>query len=150
MQCSVEDQRYLSSTTTKWQFKVQMDNWGRYCSSEHGATFFNDKQPVNLVIATPPLPNIPTQDVQPALSQVGNSTFYRPCHMPRNGEVLELQCQQAVAGLGMNDLCIKYSNQPHISFFVRACWGRVQGSCWCIHCPELFSMLENMATKEIT
>ena len=55
-------QRYHSGTTHKRKFRVQWIIGEKLLTSEHGAMFFKDQQPVSLEIPPPTLPNVATQD----------------------------------------------------------------------------------------
>jgi hypothetical protein len=62
---------------TKRKFRVQWTIGEKDLTSEHGAVFFKDQQPVSLVTPPLPLPNVATQDTQPALSEQDNEDFGR-------------------------------------------------------------------------
>ena len=58
--------------------RVQWTIGDKLLTSEHGAAFFKDQQPIILVIPPPPLPNVATpQDARPALSEQDNEDFGR-------------------------------------------------------------------------
>ena len=59
------------------KFRIQWTIGEKDFTSEHGAAFFKDQQPVSFVTPPLPLPNVATQDAQPALSEQDNEDFGR-------------------------------------------------------------------------